>query len=154
MFGYIARRLAFGAVTIVGVSIVVFVVMRILPGDPLVAIFGPEGFTKLSDAERANYMAELGLSDPLLVQYFNWVKDIARGDFGRSFFRAESVADMILRRGPLTAEIACHLGRPVLGRRHPGGHRQRAAAQQPRRQHREVLQHPVPRRARASGSAC
>jgi peptide/nickel transport system permease protein len=106
MFGYIVRRLAFGAVTIVGVSIVVFVVMRILPGDPLVAVFGPEGFTKLSDAERAHYMAELGLSDPLLVQYFNWVKDIARGDFGRSFFRAESVADMILRRGPLTAEIA------------------------------------------------
>jgi peptide/nickel transport system permease protein len=106
MFGYIARRLAFGAVTIVGVSIVVFVVMRILPGDPLVAVFGPEGFTKLSDAERAHYMAELGRSDPLLVQYFNWVKDIARGDFGRSFFRAESVADMILRRGPLTAEIA------------------------------------------------
>ncbi len=106
MFGYIARRLAFGAVTIVGVSIVVFVVMRILPGDPLVAVFGPEGFTKHSDAERAHYMAELGLSDPLLVQYFNWVKDIARGDFGRSFFRAESVADMILRRGPLTAEIA------------------------------------------------
>ena len=106
MFGYIARRLAFGAVTIVGVSIVVFLVMRILPGDPLVAVFGPEGFTKLSDAERAHYMAELGLSDPLLVQYFNWVKDIARGNFGRSFFRAESVADMILRRGPLTAEIA------------------------------------------------
>jgi hypothetical protein len=36
------------------------VVMRILPGDPLVAIFGPEGFTKLSDKERAGYMAELG----------------------------------------------------------------------------------------------
>jgi peptide/nickel transport system permease protein len=106
MFGYIARRLAFGAVTIVGVSIVVFLVMRILPGDPLVAVFGPEGFTKLSDAERAHLMAELGLSDPLIVQYFNWVKDIARGNFGRSFFRAESVADMIMRRGPLTAEIA------------------------------------------------
>jgi peptide/nickel transport system permease protein len=106
MFGYIARRLAFGALTIVGVSIVVFLVMRILPGDPLVAIFGPEGFTKLSDQERAHYMAELGLSDPLLMQYLNWVKDIARGDFGRSFFRAESIADMILRRGPLTAEIA------------------------------------------------
>ena len=106
MFAYIARRLAFGALTIVGVSIVVFLVMRILPGDPLVAIFGPEGFTKLSEQERAHYMAELGLSDPLWVQYFNWVKDIARGDFGRSFFRAESIADMILRRGPLTAEIA------------------------------------------------
>ena len=106
MYSYIARRLAFGALTVIGVSIMVFVVMRILPGDPLVAIFGPEGFTKLSDKERAGYMAALGLSDPLWVQYLAWVKDILRGDFGHSFFRSESVADMILRRGPLTAEIA------------------------------------------------
>src|SRR5882762_3669160 len=106
MYSYIARRLVFGALTVIGVSIMVFVIMRILPGDPLVAIFGPEGFTKLSDAERANYMAALGLSDPLWLQYWSWVKDIARGDFGRSFFRSESVAEMILRRGPLTAQIA------------------------------------------------
>jgi peptide/nickel transport system permease protein len=51
-------------------------------------------------------MAALGLSDPLAVQYWHWVKDIASGQFGHSFFRAESVADTILRRGPLTAEIA------------------------------------------------
>ena len=76
MFSYILRRLVFGALTVVGVSIVVFVVMRVLPGDPLVAIFGPDGFTKLSDAERANYMAALGLSDPLWLQYWSWVKDI------------------------------------------------------------------------------
>ena len=44
MYSYIARRLAFGALTVIGVSIMVFVVMRILPGDPLVAIFGPVGF--------------------------------------------------------------------------------------------------------------
>ena len=69
MYSYIIRRLAFGALTVVGVSIIVFVVLRILPGDPLVAIFGPEGFTKLSEAERARYMADLGLSDPLVVQY-------------------------------------------------------------------------------------
>ena len=106
MYSYIARRLAFGAMTIVAVSIMVFVVMRILPGDPLVAVFGTEGFTKLTEAQRASYMKELGLSDPLWVQYLAWVKDIARGDWGRSFFRSESVADMILRRGPLTAEIA------------------------------------------------
>lgn len=105
MFSYIMRRLAFGVLTVLGVSIVVFCVMRILPGDPLVAIFGPDGFTKLSDKDRAHYMAELGLSDPLWVQYLNWMKDIARGNFGRSFFRSESVADMILRRGPLTAQI-------------------------------------------------
>src|SRR6188768_202160 len=106
MYSYIARRLVFGALTVVGVSIMVFVIMRILPGDPLVVIFGPEGFTKLTDEQRANYMRELGLSDPLWVQYLAWVKDIAQGNFGRSFFRSESVADMLLRRGPLTAEIA------------------------------------------------
>ena len=106
MLTYIMRRLVFGAVTVIGVSIVVFVVMRILPGDPLVALFGPEGFTKLTAQERAHYMSELGLSDPLWLQYLHWVKDIANGDFGHSFFRSESVAEMILRRGPLTAEIA------------------------------------------------
>ena len=102
MYSYIVRRLVFGGLTVLGVSIVVFAVLRVLPGDPLVAIFGPEGFTKLSEAERARYMADLGLSDPLVVQYFRWLGDIVRGDFGRSFFRAESVADMLLRRGPLT----------------------------------------------------
>ncbi len=106
MYSYIARRLAFGALTVIGVSIMVFVVMRILPGDPLVAIFGPEGMTKLTEEQRASYMRELGLSDPLWAQYLRWVKDIVRGNFGQSFFRSESVADMILRRGPLTAEIA------------------------------------------------
>lgn len=105
MFSYIVRRLAFGVLTIFGVSVVVFVVMRILPGDPLIAIFGPDGFTKLSDKDRAHYLAELGLSDPLWLQYLNWMKEIARGNFGRSFFRSESVAEMILRRGPLTAQI-------------------------------------------------
>jgi len=106
MYSYIARRLAFGALTVVGVSVMVFVIMRILPGDPLVAIFGPEGLTKLTAEQRANFMADLGLSDPLWVQYLRWIKDIVEGNFGRSFFRSESVADMILRRGPLTAEIA------------------------------------------------
>ena len=106
MYSYIARRLVFGAITVVGVSIMVFVIMRVLPGDPLVAIFGPEGFTKLTDEQRANYMRDLGLSDPLWLQYFGWVKAIAQGNFGHSFFRSENVADMLLRRGPLTAEIA------------------------------------------------
>ncbi len=106
MISYIARRLAFGVLTIIGVSIVVFVIMRVLPGDPLVALFGPDGFTKLTDEQRAQYMADLGLSDPLWKQYLAWVADIARGEFGRSFFRAESVAEMISRRAPLTAQIA------------------------------------------------
>lgn len=106
MYSYIVRRLAFGLVTIFVVSVLVFVILRILPGDPLVAIFGMEGFTKLSAADRAGYMAQLGLSDPLWLQYLHWLRDIARGNLGHSFFRAESVGEMIARRGPLTAEIA------------------------------------------------
>ena len=105
MHKYILRRLAFGVLTIFGVSIIVFVVMRILPGDPLVAIFGMEGFTKLSEADRARYMSELGLSDPFIVQYLRWLGDIARGEFGKSFFRDENIADLIIRRGPLSLEI-------------------------------------------------
>ena len=106
MYSYIIRRLAFGALTVIGVSIIVFMVLRILPGDPLVAIFGMEGFTKLSAADRASYMAQLGLSDPLWLQYLHWMRDIAGGNLGHSFFRSESVGEMIARRGPLTAEIA------------------------------------------------
>ncbi len=106
MFSYIVRRLLLGALTVFGVSIVVFAIMRILPGDPLVAIFGPDGLTKLTEAQRANYMRDLGLTDPLWLQYLNWMKDILAGNLGRSFFRSESVAEMIARRGPLTAQIA------------------------------------------------
>jgi peptide/nickel transport system permease protein len=106
MYSYIVRRLAFGLVTIFAVSVLVFVILRILPGDPLVAMFGMEGFTKLTAADRASYMTQLGLSDPLLLQYLHWMRDIVSGNLGHSFFRAESVGDMILRRGPLTAEIA------------------------------------------------
>ncbi len=105
MHKYILRRILFGVVTIFGVSIIIFVVMRILPGDPLVAVFGMEGFTKLTEEDRAHYMAELGLSAPLPVQYVRWLGDIAQGRLGRSFFRDESVADLIIRRGPLSAEI-------------------------------------------------
>ena len=57
MYSYIVRRLAFGLVTVFVVSVLVFVILRILPGDPLVAIFGMEGFTKLTAADRASYMA-------------------------------------------------------------------------------------------------
>jgi peptide/nickel transport system permease protein len=106
MYSYLMRRLAYGTVTVVAVSMLVFAILRILPGDPLVAIFGMEGFTKLSAADRASYMAQLGLSDPLVVQYLHWLRDIVSGNFGHSFFRAESVGEMVARRGPLTAEIA------------------------------------------------
>ena len=76
---YLLRRALFGLGTLIGVSLIVFVVLRILPGDPLVAMFGMEGFAKLSPGDRAQIMADLGLSDPLPVQYVKWLGDIATG---------------------------------------------------------------------------
>jgi peptide/nickel transport system permease protein len=102
---YLVRRALFSAGTLLGVSLIVFVVLRILPGDPLVAMFGPEGFAKLSPADRARIVAELGLSDSLPVQYARWLGDIASGSLGRSFFRGDRVSELILHRGPLSAEI-------------------------------------------------
>jgi peptide/nickel transport system permease protein len=102
---YLLRRLLYGVLTLFGVSVIIFVVMRILPGDPLVAMFGMEGFMKLSEADRAHIMQELGLSDSLPIQYVRWMRDVAHGSLGKSFFRGESVAEIIRHRGPLSAEI-------------------------------------------------
>jgi peptide/nickel transport system permease protein len=102
---YLVRRGGYAAGTLLGVSLIIFVVLRILPGDPLVAILGVEGHAQMSKADRVRIMAELGLSDPLPVQYGHWLVDIASGRLGRSFFRGDTVAEMILHRGPISAEI-------------------------------------------------
>ena len=102
---YIAKRLLLAIPTIFGVTVVIFVIMRILPGDPLAAVFGMEGLRRLTQEERASLMDQLGLSDPLYVQYGRWLKDIASGSLGESFFRGDKVADLIKRRGAISAEI-------------------------------------------------
>jgi peptide/nickel transport system permease protein len=91
--------------TLAGVSVIIFVVLRVLPGDPLVAILGAEGIARMTPADRVRIMHDLGLSDPLAVQYVHWLRDIASGQLGKSFFRGDTVAELILRRGPISAEI-------------------------------------------------
>jgi len=103
---YLLRRALFALGTLIGVSLIIFVVLRILPGDPLVAILGVEGHAKMDPADRAILMRDLGLSDSLPVQYVRWMRDIATGQLGKSFFRGDTVRDLILHRGPLSAEIA------------------------------------------------
>src|SRR5215468_5337218 len=102
---YLTRRALFALGTIVGVSLIIFVVLRILPGDPLVAILGVEGHAKMTPEDRVRIMHDLGLSDPLPVQYVHWLRDIASGKLGKSFFRGDTVAELILHRGPISAEI-------------------------------------------------
>jgi len=103
---YLLRRAFFALGTLIGVSLIIFMVLRILPGDPLVAILGVEGHAKMDPADRAVLMRDLGLSDSLPVQYVRWMRDIATGQLGKSFFRGDTVRDLILHRGPLSAEIA------------------------------------------------
>ncbi|MGH7369119.1 MAG: ABC transporter permease [Candidatus Rokuibacteriota bacterium] len=103
---YLLRRVLFGFGTLVGVSLIVFVVLRILPGDPLVALLGVEAHAQMTPADRAEIMKDLGFSDSLPVQYVRWLGDIASGQLGKSFFRGDTVRDLILHRGPLSAEIA------------------------------------------------
>ena len=102
---YLLRRALFALGTLIGVSLIIFVVLRILPGDPLVAILGMEGYAKLSPTDRALMMKDLGFTDSLPVQYVRWLRDIASGQLGKSFFRGDTVADLILHRGPISAEI-------------------------------------------------
>jgi peptide/nickel transport system permease protein len=103
---YLLRRAIFALGTLIGVSMIIFVVLRVLPGDPLVAVLGVEGHARMMPADRERIMADLGLSAPLPVQYVRWLGDIATGQLGKSFFRGDTVRDLILHRGPLSAEIA------------------------------------------------
>src|SRR5678815_1065610 len=103
---YLARRALFALGTFIGVSVIIFVVLRVIPGDPLVAILGVEGHAQMSKEDRVRIMADLGLSDPLPVQYGRWLVDIGSGRLGKSFFRGDTVAEQILHRGPISAEIA------------------------------------------------
>src|SRR5436309_12528537 len=102
---YLARRAVYAVVTLLGVSLSIFVILRVLPGDPLVAILGVEGHARMSKEDRVRIMADLGLSDPLPVQYGRWLVDIAAGRLGKSFFRGDTVAELIAHRGPISAEI-------------------------------------------------
>ncbi len=103
---YVGRRLLLVVPTLLGVSMIIFVAMRLLPGDPLVAIFGLEGARRMTVEQRANLEQALGLHDPYVVQYGKWLRDIGTGQFGKSLLRGDSVTEFVLRRGPITVEIA------------------------------------------------
>jgi peptide/nickel transport system permease protein len=107
MLKYIFRRLLLAVVTVFGVTLVIFITMRVLPGDPLAMIYGEAtGIYVLTDEELAAARASLGLDKPLYAQYLSWMADVARGDLGYSFWGDRPIMDTIKRRGPITAEIA------------------------------------------------
>ena len=103
---YIMRRILLAIPTLIGVSILIFLVMRVLPGDPLQAMVDEEGGpTSYTEEQKQVILTSLGLDRPLYQQYLSWMVDIARGDLGFSFWRDTPIRETIQRRGPITAEI-------------------------------------------------
>ena len=107
MSRYVMRRLLLAVPTILGITVLIFIAMRVLPGDPL-AMIGSQGQSTrvLTEEELAAARASLGLDQPLYRQYLTWLGDIARGNLGYSFWSSEPLIDQVLRRGPISAQIA------------------------------------------------
>src|SRR5579859_8080450 len=81
--------------------------MRVLPGDPLAVITSEaSGNYVLSKAQLAAARHSLGLDQPYYVQYLQWMGQVARGDFGTSFWTNEPIRQIIGRRAPISGEIA------------------------------------------------
>src|SRR5258706_1160377 len=107
MLKYLAQRLLIAIPTIFGVTLLIFIAMRVLPGDPLSAISGEGGGTYVLNQEQLQAgRASLGLDRPYVVQYLDWIKDVLRGDLGKSFWRGEPIRELIFRRAPITGQIA------------------------------------------------
>ncbi|GED69563.1 glutathione ABC transporter permease [Brevibacillus reuszeri] len=102
MFVYIIRRLLQMIPVLLGVILVVFLIMQMVPGDPAVLLAG-EG----ASAETiAKIRTQLGLDQPIMVQYFHYVTDVATGDLGTSLRSNLPVFDEIMARLPATIELA------------------------------------------------
>jgi len=101
MHVYLARRLLLVFPTLLGVSIIVFMLVRMLPGDAVTMLLQDYAYAANADELRT----KLGLDRPIYVQYADWIGGIARGDLGTSLRSKTPVADELFNRMPVTAEL-------------------------------------------------
>lgn len=107
MTKYLLNRLLIAIPTLIGITILIFLAMRVLPGDPLAVIMSESsGSYVLDEEDLAAARASLGLDRPLYIQYLDWMGQVVRGDLGSSFWTKEPISALILRRGPITIQIA------------------------------------------------
>src|SRR5438045_4194755 len=104
MFAYIVRRLLLMLVTLFGVSIIIFVLLRIVPGNIVDILFAAAGYVDPTD--KIHLEQELGLDRPLAVQYAQWIGGLLHGDLGYSYVSEKPAIDEILPRLPITARLA------------------------------------------------
>lgn len=101
---YLARRAFWTVVGLIGVSVLIFLLVRLLPGNIVDILAGTEG--QLSPMQRTQVLRQFGLDRPLPVQYFRWLWSMLQGDFGWSFRSSQPVAGLLLSRLPITIELA------------------------------------------------
>src|SRR5437660_2250708 len=99
---YVFRRVGQSALTLLGVSVLVFVILRVLPGDPARMLL-PDGAPESAVAELNR---QLGLRESFIVQYGLFLKSVARGDFGQSFQYRAPALRVVLERLPATIQLA------------------------------------------------
>ena len=105
MISFLIRRFLQSIIVLVIVSILVFIAMRLLPGDPIRMILTASSAETFTEEQIAYVRHEHGLDRPLAVQYFSWISDLLRGDLGNSILMKEPVSDEIIRRIPITFHI-------------------------------------------------
>ncbi|MBT6028670.1 MAG: ABC transporter permease, partial [Crocinitomicaceae bacterium] len=105
MLRFILYRLLVFLPTLLGVSVIVFLAIRMVPGDTIIAMLGTEAGL-LTDTQREALRAYFGLDRPLLDQYFFWIGEVLNGNFGISVRHGRPVIEIILERFPLTLELA------------------------------------------------
>ncbi len=105
MGAYIVRRLGQALIVILLVTIMVFVGMRLLPGDPLYMLFNPNQVATLSPEELQQIRHDAGLDRPMAEQYFSWLWGVFHGDLGKSILAKTPVIRDVAKRVPVTANI-------------------------------------------------
>jgi len=104
MARYVLNRLAWCVPVLLGSSVLIFVMVRLIPGDIVDVIMGTEG--SATPEVRATIRRMFGLDQPIYVQYFVWLGSVLRGDLGSSLRTSEPVAGILISRLPVTIELA------------------------------------------------
>lgn len=102
MGGYILKRLVSAIPVLLGITIIVFLIMSLIPGDPATAILG--SYATPENVARIN--RDLGLDKPMVQRYFIWITNMLQGDFGRSYSLNRPVIDEVLERFNATLILA------------------------------------------------
>src|SRR5919109_3941269 len=103
---YIAKRLLLIIPTLLGAASLVFVIMRVIPGDVALLIFGGDQAGTIDPKQLAAMRQQLGLDQPLIVQFGTWLWGILRFDFGHSLWTGQPVIQELLIRLPLSLQLA------------------------------------------------